>query len=134
MRDFNSDGDIHVHGNMNVGDGNANGDAYKLFPECSNEALLRERPYRQENYRLEQTRKVQKLKPFYALSAILFAAAATWATFNNRADLASLAMGFASILLAYNSLRATLTPNAFQLEEQAAVSEINKILRQRRVE
>ncbi|MDP9123529.1 MAG: hypothetical protein M3N82_02850 [Pseudomonadota bacterium] len=134
MRDFTNDGDIHVHGDMNVGDGNSNGRHYTLLRECSSEALLRERPHRQENYQLEQARKVQRLKPFYALSAILFVAAATLATINGRADVASLALGIGSIMLAYKSLEATLTPNAFQREEQDALAEISKLLRQRQVE
>lgn len=134
MRDFTNDGDIHVHGDMNVGDGNSNGRQYKLLRECSSDALQRERPHRQENYRLEQAKKVQRLKPFYALSAMLFVVAATLATVNGRADIASLALGIGSIMLAYKSLEATFTPNAFQREELAAVSEISKLLRQRRVE
>ncbi len=132
MRDFNNDGQINVQGDFNVADHSQN--EHKLLIHCSSEVLLQERPFRQENIRLEQARKVKRLKPFYALSVTLFCAAAGWATFNGKADLASFTLGVASLFLGYQSLKATIEPNAFQIEEQNAVNEINKLLKQRRVE
>lgn len=132
LRDFNNDGQINVHGDFNVTDDSHS--EHKLLIHCTSQQLLQERPFRQGNIQLEQAKKIRRLKPYYALSVALFLAAATWATFNGKADLASLVLGGASLLLAYTSLKATVEPNAFQIEEQAAVTEINKLLKQRRVE
>lgn len=132
MRDFNNDGQINVQGDFNVTDNSRS--QHKLLIHCSSEELLQERPFRQDNIRLEQARKIKRLKPFYALSAVLFFAAAGWATFNGKTDLTSFILGGASIFLGYQSLKATIEPNAFQVEEQNAVIEINKLLKQRRVE
>ncbi len=132
MRDLKNDGQISVHGDFNVFDYSKN--EYKPLIECSNEELFLERPLRQENIRYEQAKKVKRLKPFYALSAILFFAAAGWAMINGKTDLASFIMGSASLFLTYQSLKATIVPNSFQVEEQNAVNEISKLLKQRRVE
>ncbi len=134
MRDFTNDGDIHVHGDMNVGDGNSNGSEFRLYTQCDNETLRHERPFRQENDRLEQRKKLKRLSPFFVLSVILFMAAATWATIQGHTDLETLMVGAASVLIAWKTLELAVTPNAFQREERAAVAEINKILRQRRAE
>lgn len=132
MRDFNNDGDINVHGDFNVTDNSHN--EHKLLIHCTSETLLQERPLRQENIRLEQARKVQRLKPFYALSLLLFVTAAIWMAFNGKTDFVTILMGGASLFLGFHTLRLTVEPNAFQVEEQNAVHEINKLLKQRRVE
>jgi len=132
VRDFNNGGHIDVHGDFNVTDNSQS--QHKLLVHCSTEELLQERPFRRENIKLEQARKVARLKPLYAISATLFVAAAAWATFSGKADLASFMMGGFSIFLGFQSLKATVEPNAFQREEQNAVFEINKLLKQRRVE
>ncbi|MEW5838991.1 MAG: hypothetical protein AB1717_09185 [Pseudomonadota bacterium] len=132
MRDFNNDGEINVHGDLNVTDNSQN--EHKLLVHCSSDVLLQERPLRQENIRLEQARKVKRLKPFYALTLILAVAAAIWATVNGKADVATIIMGGAALFIGYQSLKATIEPNAFQNEEQQAVDEINKLLKQRRVD
>ena len=132
MRDFNNDGQINVHGNFNVADHSQN--EHKLLINCSTEELLQERPFRQENIQIEQTRKTRRLRPFYALSVALFVAAAGLAIVNGKTDIASFIVGGASLFLAYFSLKATVEPNAFQIEEQNAVGEINKLLKQRRVQ
>ena len=133
MRDFNNDGQINVNGDFHVTD-NSHNQEHKLLIHCSSEELIQERPFRQENIRLEQARKVKQLKPFYALSLILFVAAAAWAAINGKANLASFIMGAASLFIGFQSLKATFEPNAFQVEEQNAVNEIGKLLKQRRVE
>ena len=132
MRDFNNGGDINVQGDFHVTDNSHN--EHKLLMHCSSEELLQERPFRQENIKIEQSKKVKRLKPFYSLCLLLFVAAALWAAYNGKTDLVSIAMGVASLFLGYASLKATLEPNAFQIEEQNAVNEINKLLKQRRVE
>lgn len=132
MRDFNNDGQININGDFNVNDNSHT--EHKLLINCSNDVLLQERPFRQENIQIEQTRKVRRLKPLYALSLILFFAASAWAIFNGKGDLASFLMGGASLYVGYLSLKATIEPNAFQIEEKNAVDEINKLLKQRRVE
>ena len=132
MRDFNNGGDINVTGDFNLTDSSQN--EHKLFINCSNEELIQERPFRQENIKIEQSKKIKQLKPYYGISLVLFVAAALWAAYNGQTDLASIAMGAASLLLGFKSLKATLEPNAFQIEEQNAVNEISRLLKQRRVE
>lgn len=132
MRDFNNGGDINVGGDFNVTDGSNN--EYKLLIHCSSEELLQERPFRQENIKIEQSNKIRRLKPFYAINLMLFIAAALWAAYHGKTDLVSIAMGAASLFMAFLSMKATLEPNAFQVEEKNAVNEINKLLKQRRVE
>jgi hypothetical protein len=132
LQDFNNGGDINVNGDFNVTDNSHN--QHTLLAHSVSEVLLQERPFRQENIRLEQAKKVKRLKPYYALSLILFIAAAIWAAINGKTDFVSILMGVASLFLGYQSLKATIDPNAFQIEEQNAVNEINKLLKQRRVE
>ena len=132
MRDFSNGGDINISGNFNVTDNSHN--EHKLLMHCSSEKLLQERPFRQENIKIEQSKKVKRMKPLYALSLLLFVSAALWAAYHGKTDLVSIAMGAASLFMAFQSLKATLEPNAFQVEEQNAVNEINKLLKQRRVE
>jgi hypothetical protein len=132
MRDFNNDGQINVHGNLNVGDNTQND--HKLLTHCSNEELLRERPFREENIKIEQQRKLKRLSPYYAISLILLIVAATWAAMTGKTDLVSILIGGPSIFLAFQTLKATVEPNDFQIEEQNAVNEIGKILKQRRAE
>lgn len=132
MRDFNNDGQINVQGDFNVTDNSHN--EYKPLERCSVAELLEERPFRQENIRIEQALKVKRLRPLYTLCILLFVAAAAWTAINGRADLASLLMGAASVFIGYLSLKATIEPNSFQVTEQTAVNTINTLLKQRRAE
>ncbi len=132
MRDFSNGGEINVNGDFNVTDNSQN--EHKLLINCSSEELIQERPFRQENIKIEQSKKIKRLKPFYGLSIVLFVSAALWAAYNGQTDLVSIAMGAASLFIGFQSLKATIEPNAFQIEEQNAVNEINKILKQRRIE
>ncbi|ELH4197994.1 hypothetical protein V9K10_003542 [Vibrio cholerae] len=132
MRDFNNDGEINVQGDFNVIDNSHN--EHKLLIHCSSEELLSERPFRRENIKIEQKWKVKRLRPFYLLTVILIFATAFWAMYQGKTDLITILMGLASAFIGFNSLRATVEPNSFQREEQQAIAEINKILKQRRVE
>lgn len=132
MRDFNNSGGINVEGDFNVTDNSHN--EHKLLISCSNEELLRERPFRQENIKIEQTRKIKRLKGFYALALILLLAAAGLGALEGEANLVSVLLGAGSFLIGFQSIRATLEPNSFQVEEQNVVNEIGKILKQRRAE
>ena len=132
MQDFNNNGQINVQGDFNVTDNSHN--QHKLLIYCSNEELLEERPFRQENIRLEQARKIKRLRPLYVLCVLLFASAAAWATINGKGDLASFLMGAGGLFVGFQTLKATIEPNGFQIEEQNAVNEINKLLKQRRAE
>ena len=132
LRDFNNGGDINVNGDFNVYDNSKS--EFKLYIHCTNEELLTDRPFRAENIKIEQRKKIQRLKPFYALAVLLAFAAAIWAMYNGKTDLITILMGAVSAFLGYQSLIATIEPNTFQKEEQAAVNEISKILKQRRVE
>ncbi|MBF4400286.1 hypothetical protein EAY31_21495 [Vibrio anguillarum] len=129
---FNNDGEINVQGDFNVIDNSHN--EHKLLIHCSSEELLSERPFRRENIKIEQKRKVKRLRPFYLLTVILIFATAFWAMYQGKTDLITILMGLASAFIGFNSLRATVEPNSFQREEQQAIAEINKILKQRRVE
>lgn len=132
MRDFNNGGDIKVNGDLNINDNSNN--AFKLYIHCTNEELLADRPFRAENIKIEQRKKINRLKPFYALTVLLAFSAAIWAMYNGKTDLITILMGGVSAFLGYHSLIMTVEPNKFQKEEQAAVNEISKILKQRRVE
>jgi hypothetical protein len=104
----------------------------KRLVDCTNEELHQELPYRMENDRLEQWRKIKRLMPSYFLSLGLLVIAAFFALVSDKPNLMSFAFGLCSIMLGLMSLRLTIEPNAFQLEERAAVAEIKKILLQRR--
>lgn len=132
MRDFNNEGEINVQGDFNVTDNSHQ--EHKLYIHCSNEELLADRPFRAENIKIEQKKKIRRLKPFYGLTVLLAFAAAIWAMYQGKTDLITILMGGASAFLGFQSLKATVEPNAFQIEEQNAVNEIIKILKQRRVE
>ncbi|WP_300002478.1 hypothetical protein [uncultured Cedecea sp.] len=132
MRDFNNGRDINVNGDFNINDSSEN--EFKLYIHCSNEILLADRPFRAENIKIEQRRKVRRLIPTYVFVIILAFASAIWAMYNGKTDLIAILMGGVSALLGYKSIIMTIEPNDFQKEEQAAVNEISKILKQRRVE
>ena len=132
MRDFNNDGEVNVQGDFNINDNPQTEN--KLYIHCSNEELLADRPFRAGNYKIEQKNKIQRLKPFYALTVLLAFAAAIWAMYNGKTDLITILMGGVSAFLGFQSFKATVEPNPFQIEEQNAVNEISKILKQRRVE
>ena len=132
MRDFNNNGEISVEGDFNVTDNSHN--EHKLYIHCSNEELFAHRPFRAENIKIEQKEKVKRLKPLYLLTLTLLFSAAIWALFQGKADLISILMGAVSAFVGYQSLIATVEPNSFQREEQDAVNEITKILKQRRAE
>ena len=132
MRDFKNDGEMNVYGDFNLTDNSSN--EHKLLIHCSNEELLSERPFRQGNIKLEQKRKIKRLKPFYGLTVAVFIACAIWASVKGEPDIVTLILGIGTLILGYQSLKATLEPNSFQTEEQNAVDEITKILKQRRFE
>jgi len=132
LRDFNNDGEINVEGDFNVTDNSYT--EHKLYVNCSNEELFSDRPFRAENIKIEQAKKVKRLKPLYALTIILIFATAVWAMYLGKTDLISILMGAASVFIGFQSFKATVEPNAFQIEEQDAVNEISKILKQRRAE
>lgn len=132
MRDFTNGGDINVGGDFNLTDASEND--HKLLQQCTSQELFAERPFRQENIRIEQRKKVKQLQPFYALTVILSVAAASWAYYNGMRDMGSVLMGAGALFLGYQSLKATVEPNAFQLNEQRAVDECSLLLKQRRAE
>jgi uncharacterized membrane protein len=132
LRDFNNDGEINVQGNLNVTDNSHS--EHKLYIHCTNEELLSDRPFRAENIEIEQKKKIQRLKPFYALTILLIFATAILAMYQGKTDLITILMGAASVFIGFQSYTATVEPNAFQREEKDAVNEITKILKQRRVE
>lgn len=132
MRDFNNKGNIKVCGDFNLTDNSLN--EHKLLINYSNEELLQERPFRQGNIKLEQKRKIKRLQPLYGITVCVFITAAIWATIKGKPDIVTLILGVGSLLIGYQSFKKTLEPNSFQIEEQDAVDEINKIFKQRRFE
>lgn len=132
MRDINNGRDINVGGNFNITTNSQS--EHKLLVHCSNEELLQERPFRQENIEIEQERKIKRLTPFYFLTVFLFGVAAIMAWISGRNDIVTLALGLGSLAIGFISIKLTFVPNTFQIEEQNVVREINKILKQRRVE
>ncbi|MBD55349.1 hypothetical protein [uncultured Pseudoalteromonas sp.] len=133
MRDINNSGEINVQGDMHIVD-NSHSEEHKLLIHCSTEELLQERPFRLENIKIEQKKKVKKLKPFYVLAVLFGIAAAVYSAIHGKTDFMTLILGIISIFIGYNTLKFTVEPNAFQIEERNAVDEISKILKQRRVE
>lgn len=132
MRDFNNGGDLNVGGDLHITDNSSN--EHKLLIHCATEELLLERPFRQGNLRLEFKRKLNRTLPFIGLAVLTFLGTAIWAQINGKIDLVAFAVGVGSLLVGYASLQATLEPNAFELQERAAIEEINMILKSRRVE
>ena len=72
--------------------------------------------------------------PLYGMALILVFVAAIWAMLQGKSDLVTILVGGAGVFIGYKSLEATFEPNSFQTEEQDAVYEITKILKQRRAE
>ena len=133
MRDFNNDGGtINAGNDVYIGDGTKV--EHQLLIHCSSEALQEERPFRKENIKLEQKKKIKLLLPLLGLAVFMLLGSAFWAQINGKADLVSFILGAGSLFIGFMTLKATLEPNTFQLQEQAAVDEINMILRSRRVE
>lgn len=132
MDNFYNGRDINVGGDFNLTDSSHN--EHKLLIHCSSEELLQERPFREENIKLEQSRKIQRQKPYYIASLVLLVLAALWAAYVGHSNLVSVAMGLISLLIGYRQITITIAPNAFQMEERDAVRQINTILKQRRVE
>jgi len=131
MRDFNI-GDLSAGRDINFIE-NSNIE-HKLLVNCSTDELLQERPFRLENIAIEQGKKVRRLIPLYAVVAVLVVTSSFLAMTKGRGDLLTFLIGSGSLFLGFLSLKATLEPNQFQAIERAAVSEINQILKQRRVE
>ncbi len=132
MRDFKNSGDLNIGGNLNITDNSYS--EHKLLIHCSSEVLLKERPFREENLKIEQKKKQKQLLPFLGVTVILFLAAAIWAQINGKADLVSFVLGASSLIIGYASIQATLEPSAFERQERAAIEQINLILKSRRVE
>jgi len=131
MRDFNNSGQINIQeGNINISDNHT--ENYKLLIHCSNAELMNERPFRVENIKLEQRRKVKKLIPMYFICACMFVATIYYIYFTQDKEIPSLIWGAGSFIVGYRALIATTSKNEFQREEQEAIDEIDKLLKQRR--
>ncbi|MDP3589608.1 MAG: hypothetical protein Q8R54_03615 [Methylobacter sp.] len=123
---------MNIGGDLNIIDNSQN--EHKLLIHCSTEELLQERPFRQENLRLETKRKFKCLIPHLGFAAVLFLVAAIWAQINGKSDLVAFVFGASSLIVSFVSVRAILESNAFELQEQVAIHEINMILKSRRIE
>lgn len=91
MRDFNNGGDMQVGGDLIITDQSQS--VGKLLMNCTNEELLDEYPYRQENLRQERNRKVKVVAKFIAFAVFLFIASSVWAHINGKSDLVSAILG-----------------------------------------
>jgi hypothetical protein len=132
LRDFNNGGDLNVGGNLNITDNSQN--EHKLLDNCSSEELIAERPFRQENIKLEKKRKLKRLLPLVSFTVILILVAATWAQVTGKSELATFILTVGTIIIAFVSLKVMFDPNSFELQEQAAINKINMLLKSRRVE
>ena len=100
----------------------------------TSEVLLEERPFRQENLRLERNKKVKIATPFLVGAVILFIVAAAWAQINGKSDFVSFVLGVGSLVVTVASIKNIVEPNPFEIQEENAIREINLILKSRRVE
>lgn len=132
MRDFNNNGQINIEqGNINISNSYSNN--YKLLIYCSNDELMNERPYRIENIKSEQKRKVKRMMPIYFICTCIFIFSLYYIFFTNDKEIPSLLFCAGSFILGFRMLIETISHNAFQREEQEAINEIDKLLKQRRV-
>lgn len=132
MRDFNNNGQINIQqGSVSISDNYT--ENYKLLIHCSNEELISERPYRIGNIELEQKRKIKKLIPMYFICACMLIATIYYIYFTQDKEIPSLIFGAGSFIVGYRALIETTAMNEFQREEQEAINEIDKLLKQRRV-
>jgi hypothetical protein len=132
LRDFNNGGDLNVGGDFNITDNSQN--EHKLLIHCTSDELLSERPFRQENIKLEKKRKLKRLLPLVGFSVIVILVAATWAQITGKSELATFILTVGSIIIGFASFKAMFEPNSFELQEQAAIKEINMLLKSRRIE
>lgn len=132
MRDFNNNGQINIQqGSINISDNNS--ENYKLLIYCSNEELINEKPFRIGNIKLEQKRKIKKLIPMYFICACMLIVSLYYIYFTQDKEIPSLIFGAGSFFIGYRALIETIAQNEFQKEEQEAINEIDKLLKQRRV-
>lgn len=117
MRDFNNHGQINIQqGSINISDNNS--ENYKLLIYCSNEELIKERPYRIGNIKLEQKRKIKKLIPMYFICACMVVLSLYYTYFTQHKEIASLVFGAGSFFVGYRTLMETITMNEFQKEDK----------------
>jgi hypothetical protein len=132
MRDMNNNGQINIQGNLNISSNDM--EEYKPLIYCSNEVLLRERPFRVENIKLEQKRKRKRFLPFCILFICSIITMCYFKFVANNNDMALFINAIISLIMGFISLILPILPNSFQKEEQMVINEIDKILLQRRVE
>jgi hypothetical protein len=134
MRDFNNGGDMNVNGDLVINDHSQN-NVGGLLTNCTSEHLIKdERPFRQENLRFERNRKIKNVIPFLTCALILIIVAAVLAHIKGQPNFVSLALGIGSLVVGYAAIKGVLEPNAFEIQEQKAILEINLILKSRRAE
>lgn len=133
MRDFNNGGDMNIHGGLTINDHSQN-DIGKPLASYTSEVLREERPFRQENLRLERNKKIKTATPFLVGAVILFIVAAVWAQINGKSDLVSFVLGVGSLVVTVAAIMNIVEPNPFEMQEENAIREINLILKSRRVE
>ena len=132
LRDFNIGRDINVNGNFNILDNSINDS--KLLINCTNVELRDEMKYREDNIKLEQSRKIKRHKPYYLMVAILFIISAFISAYYGLTDLITLSIGIPTMICGVMSLNSTLKDNFFQIANKQEIKEIKHILLCRRVE
>jgi len=133
MRDFNNGGDMNVNGDLVIND-HASNNAGKLLVHCTTQELLQERPFRQENLRFERRKKIKIALPLLAFAVVIFIASAVWAQTTGKSDLVSFILEIGSLVVGFATIKGVLEPNAFEIQEQNAIQEIQLILKSRRSE
>ncbi|WP_394293999.1 hypothetical protein [Aeromonas rivipollensis] len=133
MRDINNGGDINVNGDLVINDHSQN-TVGKLLINCTNEELFQERPFRQENLRLERNRKMKRGALLLSFAVILFIISAVWGYIAGKSDFATLALNIGALVVGFATVKGVMEPNNFEIQEQNAINLINMILKSRRVE
>ncbi|MBE2889717.1 DUF6106 family protein [Geobacter anodireducens] len=134
MRDFSNGGDMNVNGDLIINDHSQN-EVGKPLIQCTSEYLIKEeRPFRQENLRLEKHRKIKNSMPVLTAAVIVIIGSAVWAHIKGDTNLVTLVVGIGALLVGCAAIKGIVEPNQFEIQEQNAIREINNILKSRRAE
>ncbi|MDP3008206.1 MAG: hypothetical protein Q8N30_03945 [Methylococcales bacterium] len=130
MRDFNNKGRLHIEGDFNIND--ASNNDYKLLINCTNDELLHEKIFRNENLKNEFKEKIRSFLPIYVLFTVLVLLFALCAFLYGMSDLFTFIFGASSVLTSSLSVYLTFEKNEFEIQETIAIKSIDLILKSRR--
>lgn len=125
-----NNGTIHAN-EINFIEDNSN-NIHKLLIHCSIDELKQELPYRQENLKLEQIRKIRASLPFLAACAVFFAIGILISYITKDTSALSALSILASLVSGALSCNIAIQPTKFELSEKSAINQIVLLLKQRR--